>query len=543
MPVGLHRLQVVLAGYEPAILHDVVVRSNRITTVAVALDEAVGVREVVEVTPDYFSGVEEEAVSTVSFSFEEIRRSPGAAGDVSRMLQMLPSTGIQTDQRNDLIVRGGSPVENLTVVDNIEIPSINHFSTQGASGGVIGMLDTDLIADVSFSAGGFSAEHGDRLSSVMVVTQREGNRSEFDGEISASMAGAGVLLEGPLAFGRGAWVLSARRSFLDLIADAIGTGGVVPQYSNVQGMATLDVGPTHRIRLLGLGGFDAFHEDDRDGEIIADTRQYVGGANWRWLWSGDGYAETSLAYTRSAYRVSVTDAPAGAMRGPLLFDNESREEEVVLRSRWHYRPRTGTALTWGATARRSFSRASVFDAPELTRVNTVDERLDLNESLAAHKSGAFVSVDQSLGSRLVATLGGRFDYFLSVDVPVDVDCGRRHSPERQMAAGQRWLGGAPGRDDLVISPSRARSGGRGRKGFAPSLRFRSRLNSPSPSRSPSTSRLRPGLRRCATAATVSARLRGTSASTTTRLTRRCGGYCRGDRGLACSPARRFGPPA
>ena len=165
-------------------------------------------REVVEVTPDYFSADEEEAVSTVSFSFEEIRRSPGAAGDVSRMLQMLPSTGIQTDQRNDLIVRGGSPVENLTVVDNIEIPSINHFSTQGASGGVIGMLNTDLIADVSFSAGGFSAEHGDRLSSVMVVTQREGNRSEFDGEISASMAGAGVLLEGPLAHGRGAWVLS-----------------------------------------------------------------------------------------------------------------------------------------------------------------------------------------------------------------------------------------------------------------------------------------------------------------------------------------------
>ena len=326
VPVGLHRLQVVLAGYEPAILHDVVVRANRITTVAVALDEAVGVREVVEVTPDYFSADEEEAVSTVSFSFEEIRRSPGAAGDVSRMLQMLPSIGIQADQRNDLIVRGGSPVENLTVVDNIEIPSINHFSTQGASGGGIGMLNTDLIADVSFSAGGFSAEHGDRLSSVMVVTQREGNRSEFDAEISASMVGAGVLLEGPLALGRGAWVLSARRSFLDLIAPAIGTGGVVPQYSNVQGMATLDVGPTHRIRLLGLGGFDALHEDDRDGEVIANTHQYVGGANWRWLWSGDGYAETSLAYTRSAYRVSVTDAPAGGMRGPLLFDNESREE-------------------------------------------------------------------------------------------------------------------------------------------------------------------------------------------------------------------------
>ena len=411
VPAGLHRLQVALIGYDAAILHDIVVRSNRITTVAVSLDEVAGLREVVDVTADYFSAVEEEAASTVSFNFEEIRRSPGAAGDVSRMLQVLPSVGMQTDQRNDLLVRGGSPAENLTIVDNIEVPSINHFPTQGASGGVIGLLNTDLIADVRFSAGGFPAEHGDRLSSVMVVTQREGNRSEFDAEISTSMAGAGLLLEGPLAGVPGSWVLSARRSFLDLIADAIGTGGVVPEYSDVQGMATFDVGPTHRIRLLGLGGFDAFREDDDDGAIAADTRQYVGGVNWRWLWSGDGYAETSLAHTRGDYRASVTDAPSEETRGDLLFDNESREQEAVLRSRWHYRPRTGTAWTWGVTARRSFSRAVVFDAPGVTRINTVEESLDVRESLATHKAGAFVSLERSVGSRLTATLGGRFDYF------------------------------------------------------------------------------------------------------------------------------------
>ncbi len=84
---------------------------------------------------------------------------------------------------------------------------------------------------------------------------------------------------------------------------------------------------------------------------------------------------------------------------------------MVLRSRWHHRPRTGTALTWGLTARRSVSRAAVFDAPDVTRVNTVDEGLDVRESLATHKAGAFVSLERSLGSRLTATLGGRFDYF------------------------------------------------------------------------------------------------------------------------------------
>lgn len=156
VPAGLHRVQIVLVGYDAAILHDVVVRPNRVTPLAVELDEAPSLHEVVAVTADYFSAEEEESVGTVSFNFEEIRRSPGSAGDVSRLLQVLPSVGMATDQRNDLIVRGGSPAENLTVVDNIEIPNINHFPTQGASGGVIGLLNTDLIADVSFSAGGFA---------------------------------------------------------------------------------------------------------------------------------------------------------------------------------------------------------------------------------------------------------------------------------------------------------------------------------------------------------------------------------------------------
>ena len=166
LQAGLHRVQVVLIGYESAILHDVVVRPSRVTPLAVALDASgPTVREVVEVTADYFSAEEEAAVGAVRFSVEEIRRAPGSAGDVSRMLQVLPGVGMATDQRNDLIVRGGSPGEHLTVVDNIEIPNINHFPTQGASGGVIGLLNTDLIADVSFSAGGFGVEHGDRLSS------------------------------------------------------------------------------------------------------------------------------------------------------------------------------------------------------------------------------------------------------------------------------------------------------------------------------------------------------------------------------------------
>ncbi len=416
VPAGLHRVQIVVTGYESAILHDVVVRPSRVTPLAVVLDAAgPTVREVVEVTPDYFSAEEEAAVGSVSFSVEEIRRAPGSAGDVSRMLQVLPGVGMATDQRNDLIVRGGSPGEHLTVVDNIEIPNINHFPTQGASGGVIGLLNTDLIADVSFSAGGFGVEHGDRLSSVMVVTQREGNRDEVDAEISTSMAGAGVLLEGPLARGRGSWALSARRSYLELIAGivgAIGTGGAVPRYGDFQGMATVDVTPAHRLQVLGLGGVDAIDlslDDREDGAVASRARQTVGGLNWRWLWSGNGYAETSVARTRADYAVHVTEAGENGTR--TLFDNESSEQEVVLRSHWRYRPRAGAALRWGVTARRLSGDFDVFARSDRTRLGTRDEQLDVRAALKGHKAGVFASVEQSLGPRLTATLGGRFDHF------------------------------------------------------------------------------------------------------------------------------------
>ena len=312
--VGLHRVLAIATGYEPVILHDVVVRANRVTTVTIELDIALpAVRERVDVTADYFSAPEERNVSTVNFGFEEIRRSPGSAGDVSRLLHALPGVSASSDQRNDLIVRGGRPLENLTIVDNVEVPNINHFPAQGASGGAVGILNVDLISDVSFSAGGFSAEHGDRLSSVMVVTQREGNRSEFDGEVSMSMSGTGLVLEGPLGAGRGSWIVSARRSYLELLADAIGTGGVVPKYSNLQAKATYDVGSSHRVSLLGIGGFDAIEfpaDDDDDVGVVTGARQLVNGVNWRWLWSDKGYAETSLAHTRVDYSVDVAEEPA-----------------------------------------------------------------------------------------------------------------------------------------------------------------------------------------------------------------------------------------
>ncbi len=154
MPAGVHRLRVSMIGYAAIVRTDVVVRPRRVTDVEIELDaEVVDLGEETVVVADYFSDAAGEAVGGVSFSFEEVRRSPGSAGDISRLLQAMPAVNMNTDERNDLIVRGGSPTENLVLVDHVEVPNINHFPTQGASGGPIGLLNTDLIEESPSSPG------------------------------------------------------------------------------------------------------------------------------------------------------------------------------------------------------------------------------------------------------------------------------------------------------------------------------------------------------------------------------------------------------
>ena len=132
--------------------------------------------EVVVEGGNYFEQTTETLTSVQTLSYEEIRRAAGAIGDVLRSTQALPGVAITNDQRNDLVVRGGSPSENLVLIDNIEVPSLNHFGAQNTSGGPISMLNTEFLSDASFYSGGFSAKYGNRLSSVLDISLREGSK-------------------------------------------------------------------------------------------------------------------------------------------------------------------------------------------------------------------------------------------------------------------------------------------------------------------------------------------------------------------------------
>ncbi len=253
VPPGVYCLVVSSEAHLPARVTDVVVSANRESTASAHLQRiAFGERVAVEASA--FERSAEIATGAFRMNQEEVRRAPGALGDVGRMIQALPGVGARDDQRNDIVARGGSPSENLTLVDGLEVPNLSHFGGQGASGGPITMLNAEAVSDVSFLAGGFPASYENRLSSVLEVGLREGGRERFEAEFDLSMAGAGLLAEGPLGK-RGSWLISGRRSYLDLIAGAYGIEGAVPQYSNYQAKLVYDLSPAHTLSLISLGGW------------------------------------------------------------------------------------------------------------------------------------------------------------------------------------------------------------------------------------------------------------------------------------------------
>jgi hypothetical protein len=307
LPAGTYSLQFRLVGYDPLVRTDVSVTPGKTASVHAELHERGVVAEEMTVTGGYFGSEEAIEAMSVGFNAEEIRRSPGSANDVSRILMALPSTAKVADNSNDLAVRGGSPIENGFYVDGIPVPNINHFPTQGSTGGPIGILNIDFIDQVDFLISGFSASYGDRLSSVVDIDYKDGTAEDLYGKAFLSFAGFGAMAEGQLPSEGGSWMVSASKSYLDLIVGAIGTG-VAPNYGDVQGKVALKVDDRHSLRLLAIGGKSAI-DFDKETAIEDGQRQYgtnensqgTLGLRWDALWSAGHYATTTLSYSGASY--------------------------------------------------------------------------------------------------------------------------------------------------------------------------------------------------------------------------------------------------
>ena len=415
VPVGSYVLRFDFIGYEPLKQPNIIVRSKRITFVNAELRMATIAGEEITVTGGYFSQSEDQPVSLVNFSSEEIRRAPGSAGDVSRILMSLPSVAKVNDQSNNLIVRGGNPVENTFFIDNIEIPNINHFPDRASSGGPIGMVNVDFIQDVNFSTGGFSAIYGDKLSSIMDITFREGNRNEFDAQLDLNFTGFGGVAEGPLFGPKGSWMVSARRSYLDFVVDLLDVGSTVaPVYGDVQWKLVYDLNPAHKLMFIGVFGDDHNSPDREVGQENKmthygnqDIYQRTTGLNWRALWGKSGYSNTSVSYTSSQLKEDFYETNTGLY----AFKNHTHDQTFALRNVNHFRLNNRNSVEFGAEAKYLKSNYNNFYAATTGDLGNPVPALYLKDEISAQKLGGFVNYILIPIAPLTLNFGARSDYF------------------------------------------------------------------------------------------------------------------------------------
>jgi hypothetical protein len=421
IPVGSYSLRFSYVGFDQITRTDVIIRPKRISYINVELKSSVLQTEVISVNAGYFSNTEEQPTSNTNFNSEEIRRAPGSAGDVSRIVYGLPSIAKVNDTRNSLIVRGGSAMENAFYVDNIEINNINHFPEQGSSGGPIGMLNVDFIEDVNFYSGGFSSNYGDRLSSVMDIRLREGNRDMYDTQLDLSFGGFGGVAEGPLFNGKGSWMISARRSFLDFIVGAIGEDETsVPQYGDLQAKIVYDLSPYHKLTILNIGGLDAIGQKkeyaiEEKSNMYNDVQmlQNTFGLNWRYLWRKNGYSNTSFSYSVTDYDFSLFDTFHYMDTGTekLITEQNSVEQEYRVRNVNHLKINDSNKLDFGLEAKLLTMDYNNYYGSYSDFLGNQTQALKVEDKKSAAKLHGFISYTWRPFSRLTITPGIRIGHF------------------------------------------------------------------------------------------------------------------------------------
>jgi outer membrane receptor for ferrienterochelin and colicin len=458
--VGTYSLKATLVGYEAIILTNIVVSTGRSTKVSIKLNEQAVQVGGVTVNATYFSRNNElSPLSVNNYDRAEVKRQPGSVQDVQRVVQNLPGVASSNDNVNELIVRGGSPSENLTVVEHMEIPSINHYPNEFNSSGPINMINIDLVEDVQFSAGGFPVQYGDKMSSVMDITIREGDRTKgFSSNTGFNMAGFGTLMEGQFANGKGSWIFSARKSFLEVIDQLMGMSAIsltaIPKYWDAQTKIVYDLSPNHKLSLNGLYGDSKIYikgdpkiektylagKTDSSGIEFVDihSKQYVLGVNLKSLWGKDGYSVLSL-YTNGTQNntdvredfIKHTYGSKGevvnykTLNSRDVFDDHSDAALYSLKYDIFYRVHPKHELMMGGQIQTTnhWTGMTAFGADTIRYDRNRDGRMDtivttypgnIGTDLKfgdASRMYAYISDKYHITPELYITLGLRYDYF------------------------------------------------------------------------------------------------------------------------------------
>lgn len=327
VPPGIYRLQASFLGYKTELTPEY--RVNHVTPyVQIELEEENASLNEVVVTASPFQKVPESPVSLRVIGLQEIEKAPGANRDISKVVQNYPGVAFSPiGYRNDLIVRGGGPSENRFYLDGVEIPNINHFSTQGASGGPVGLIDADLIRSVKFYSGAFPADKGNALSSVLDFSLRDGDMER--NSLKATLGASEVSLSSNGHIGnKTSYLVSVRQSYLQALFKILGLP-FLPAYTDASFKIKTRFDSHNELTLLGLGGIDRMKLNlGIEGEDAEYMLSYLPEINQETYTVGGVYRHYSQRHVQS---IVLSQSYLNNRNIKYRDNDESSEENLTLR--------------------------------------------------------------------------------------------------------------------------------------------------------------------------------------------------------------------
>lgn len=327
VPPGIYRLQASFLGYKTELTPEY--RVNHVTPyVQIELEEENASLNEVIVTASPFQKVPESPVSLRVIGLQEIEKAPGANRDISKVVQNYPGVAFSPiGYRNDLIVRGGGLSENRFYLDGVEIPNINHFSTQGASGGPVGLIDADLIRSVKFYSGAFPADKGNALSSVLDFSLRDGDMER--NSLKATLGASEVSLSSNGHIGnKTSYLVSVRQSYLQALFKILGLP-FLPAYTDASFKIKTRFDSHNELTLLGLGGIDRMKLNlGIEGEDAEYMLSYLPEINQETYTVGGVYRHYSQRHVQS---IVLSQSYLNNRNVKYRDNDESSEENLTLR--------------------------------------------------------------------------------------------------------------------------------------------------------------------------------------------------------------------
>jgi hypothetical protein len=418
---GVYTFKAVSIGFKELIFNEITVTNARAVDLDFAMEELVSNQKEVVVKASPFIRKSESPNSLKTLNATEIERLPGANRDVSRVIAALPGVASRATFRNDIIIRGGSPGENKFYLDGIEVPNINHFATQGSSGGPVGLLNVNFIREVDFYSGAFPANRANGLSSVLAFKQKDGNKDGLITNFALGSSDAALTFDGPLGK-KADFIFSARKSYLQFLFMALKLP-ILPSYNDSQFKINYKVNEKNKVTLIGLGALDNFSLNTGVNASVTDTASreynnfiinnlpiqkqwnYTMGVNWIHF-SKHSYQNIIASrnmLNNSAYRYKdLIETPANLLQDYRSFEaeNKFRFEHTYTKNGW--KVNAGFAYEYARYFSSTYNKITIQGSPVT---------IDFKSNLFMSKMAAFGQVSKAFfKDKLNTSIGLRTDF-------------------------------------------------------------------------------------------------------------------------------------